>query len=246
MLKVIGMGPGNIENCTYAAVKAIKNSKLIIGYKLYIEILKKEFPDLNYEAGVMTEEKDRCRRALQLASADRANDYALISSGDAGVYGMAGVCYEVAEEDGLDSSLIEVIPGVSAANAAASLVGAPLANDFAVLSLSDRLMPLEKIYQRVEAAAAADLVICIYNPRSKKRPDYLNEVRNKLLKERSGDTPVAIVENAYRNGEKLTVSTLAEFDDQAVNMLSIVIIGNSMSKIIDGKLITERGYGFKK
>jgi len=187
----------------------------------------------------MTREVERCRAALE--SAAQGNVVALVSSGDAGIYGMAGLALELNHALGFHVA-VETIPGVTSATAAAARIGSPLMLDFAVISLSDLLLSWEIIRKRIEAVAQADLVLALYNPKSKKRSLHLEETVAILRNHRAGSTPVGIVTDAGRPGEKIVLASLDKVLEAEINMTSIVIIGNSTSKIIDGKFITPRGY----
>ncbi len=236
-LYVIGIGPGGIEHMTMKARKAIDESEVIVGYVKYIDMIKELVEDkIIYSNGMMGEE-ERCKEALKLS---KDNIVSVISTGDSGIYGMAGLILELADKE--DISNLEVIPGVTASSAAASIVGAPLMHDNCNISLSDLMTPYETIKKRVEAAASADFVISLYNPKSKGRPHYLKESIETIKKYRKADTPVAVVKNALRDGEVTTLFTLENFDDSIVDMFSIVIVGNSQTYIKEGKMITPRGY----
>lgn len=189
-----------------------------------------------YTSGMM-EEVDRCKKALELAG--NGETVTIVSSGDPGIYGMACLILELNKNDQLE---VEVIPGVSAVNAAASLLGAPLSHDFAVISLSDLLTPWEIIEKRIECASEGDFVIAVYNPKSKKRVKQIIDARDIIKKHRSGTTPVGIVTNAFREKQSIVISDLNHFTDEEINMLSIVIIGNSQTAFHENKLITPRGY----
>ena len=189
-----------------------------------------------YTSG-MTEEVDRCRKALELAG--NGETVVIISSGDPGIYGMAGLILELNQNKQLE---VEIIPGISAVNAAASLLGAPLSHDFAVISLSDLLTPWEVIENRIKCAAEGDFVIAIYNPKSKKRVSQIIIARDIIKKYRSGTTPAGIVTNAFREKQSIVISDLDNFADEEINMLSIIIIGNSQTALHDNRLITPRGY----
>ncbi len=189
-----------------------------------------------YTSG-MTEEVDRCRKALELAG--NGETVVIVSSGDPGIYGMAGLILELNQNKQLE---VEIIPGISAVNAAASLLGAPLSHDFAVISLSDLLTPWEVIENRIKCAAEGDFVIAIYNPKSKKRVSQIIIARDIIKKYRSGTTPAGIVTNAFREKQSIVISDLDNFADEEINMLSIIIIGNSQTALHDNRLITPRGY----
>ncbi|MFL0268656.1 precorrin-3B C(17)-methyltransferase [Candidatus Clostridium radicumherbarum] len=233
-LYVIGIGPGGLSHMTQSAKEAIEESDIIVGYTKYIEFIK---PLINektvFSTGMMGEE-ERCKEALRLC---RDNTVSVISTGDAGIYGMAGLILELRKEEE-----VEIIPGVTASSAAASIVGAPLMHDHCSISLSDLMTSYELIKKRVKLAAEADFIISLYNPKSKGRPHYLMECIEIIKEYRSGETPVAVVKNALREGQKISLFTLDTFLDKEVDMLSIVIIGNSQSYIKDGKFITPRGY----
>lgn len=242
-LYIIGIGPGGTGAITGDAIKALNDSELITAYTPYLEYVK-EVVDLNsksiFTSGMM-KEIERCTHAVE--SASKGITTSIISTGDAGLYGMAGPCYEIAEELGIiDKIEIIVIPGVSAIFAAAAELGAPLMHDTAIISLSDLLTPLELIKKRLDYAALGDFVIGIYNPRSKKRPDNLKMAIDIIAKHRDSDTPVGIVRNAGRAGTQMTITDIASIDYEAVDMLSLVIVGNTNTRLIDGKIVTPRGY----
>ncbi len=234
---IVGMGPGLIEHMTPKAKAALAECDIIVGYKVYIDLLREEFPDKDMRKSGMRSEIDRCKDTLALAL--EGNTVGIVSSGDSGVYGMAGLMYEVAGEKDVE---VVVVPGIPAANTSASVLGAPLMHDYATISLSDLLTPLEAIYNRVDKAAAADFVICLYNPKSKGRPKYIDEVRDIVLKYRSADTPVGIVRNAGRENQSYDITTLNDMLDCEINMFSTVVIGNSQTYVKYGKMITPRGY----
>jgi precorrin-3B C17-methyltransferase len=236
---VIGIGPGNMLDMTPRAKRAIEESDLIIGYSTYIELIKDYFPGKRFESSGMTREVERC--TLVLEKALEGNTVSIISSGDSGIYGMAGIMLEVLENSGKEIP-VEIIPGVTSATSAAAVLGAPLMHDFAVISLSDLMTPLELIYKRVELAAEGDFVICLYNPKSRTRTDYIENARDLVLKSRLGSTPVGIVRNAGRQDEEIVVTTLKDMLDSEIDMFSIVIIGNSKTYIKNGRIITPRGY----
>lgn len=238
-LYVVGIGPGGPEDRTRRAEKAIAESNVVAGYKMYLDLIKDLTEGKKIISSGMTREVERCRAALD--SAAQGNVVALVSSGDAGIYGMAGLALEL--NHALEFHVpIETIPGVTSATAAAARIGSPLMLDFAVISLSDLLLSWETIRKRIEAVAGADLVIALYNPKSKKRTLHLKEAVAILLNCRPGSTPVGIVTDAGRPDEKIVLTSLDKVLEAEINMTSIVIIGNSTSKIIDGKFITPRGY----
>ncbi len=235
---VIGLGPGGGQDLTGRARAALECCDLIVGYTAYIDLVKPEFPHKEVLSTGMRREVDRCRAAVEAALTGR--DVAVVCSGDAGVYGMAGLIYEVAQE--YDPIEIEVVPGITAACGGAALLGAPLTHDFAVISLSDLLTPWEKIEQRLRAAAQADFVICLYNPASKSRPDYLARACGILLRHKSPDTVCGTVRNVGRAGEESAILTLGQLRDTPVDMFTTVFVGNSQTKVIGGKMVTPRGY----
>ena len=236
-LYAVGFGPGGYEHMTAKAIDVIKNADIITGYTTYVEMLKKFFPDKEYVATPMTKEMDRCRMAIDLAAEGKT--VAMVSSGDSGIYGMAGILLEIANEKQSD---VEIETGVTAASAAASVLGAPLMHDFAVISLSDLMTPFDRIMKRVDCAGAGDFIVCLYNPKSKKRVDYVEKAADILMKYRSADTPVGVVRHAGREEESSFLTTLGEIKDAPIDMFSIVIIGNSNTYVKDGKMITPRGY----
>lgn len=238
-LYAVGFGPGGYEHMTAKAIDVIKNADIITGYTTYVEMLRKFFPDKEYVATPMTKEMDRCRMAIDLAAEGKT--VAMVSSGDSGIYGMAGILLEIANEKQSDVE-IETVPGVTAASAAASVLGAPLMHDFAVISLSDLMTPFDRIMKRVDCAGAGDFIVCLYNPKSKKRVDYVEKAADILMKYRSADTPVGVVRHAGREEESSFLTTLGEIKDAPIDMFSIVIIGNSNTYVKDGKIITPRGY----
>jgi precorrin-3B C17-methyltransferase len=233
-LYVIGIGPGGLEHMTLKAREAIEKSEVIVGYTKYIDFIRPLIKDKTIFSTGMMGEEERCREALSLCK-DKV--VSVISTGDSGIYGMAGLILELKEKEE-----VEVIPGVTAASAAGSIIGAPLMHDHCSISLSDLMTPYELIKKRIELAAQGDFIISLYNPRSKGRPDYLRENIEVIKKYRRCDTPIAIVKNALREGQEALITTIGQFDDSKVDMMSIVIIGNSQSFVKDGKFITPRGY----
>lgn len=236
-LYVIGMGPGGIEHMSIKARKALEESEVIVGYTKYIDMIKSLIEDKEIYATGMKGEEERCNQALNMAENKIVS---IVSTGDAGIYGMAGLILELCKEEDMDS--VEVIPGITAASAAASMVGAPLMHDNCNISLSDLMTPYSLIKKRVELASSADFVISLYNPKSKGRPNYLRECIDIIKTFRKGSTPVAIVKNALRDGESKEIFTLDTFEDTNVDMFTIVIIGNSESYIKGNKFLTPRGY----
>lgn len=225
---------------TYAARKVITSVKYVVGYKTYIKLIKPLLSeDQILMATGMRGEVERCKEAVKLAEEGR--EVAVISSGDAGIYGMAGLVYQLVEKSN-KKIRVTVLPGITASVAAAALLGAPLMHDHCNISLSDLLTPWEMIKKRIEAAAQADFVIAFYNPRSRERTTQIIEAREILLKYRSPETPVGIVRNAYRQDQQIIISNLRDFIKNEIDMLSLVIVGNNQTYTIDDKVITPRGY----
>ncbi|MFS1512685.1 precorrin-3B C(17)-methyltransferase [Chengkuizengella sp. SCS-71B] len=242
-LLVIGFGPGSFEHITKRAREAIEESDVIIGYNTYVDLIRDLLTHQEIVRTGMTEEVSRAQEAVK--QAENGKKVAVISSGDAGVYGMAGLVYEVLIEKGWHESEgveVEVIPGISAINSCASLLGAPIMHDACTISLSDHLTPWELIEKRIDAAGSADFVIALYNPRSGRRTRQIIEAQNILLKYRSPDTPVGLVKSAYREREFVQITTLEKMLEFDIGMLTTVIIGNSTTFLYDGKMITPRGY----
>ncbi len=237
-LYVVGIGPGEAEQITPAAMRALKESDVIAGYTVYVDLVREQLEGKTFLTTPMKQEVDRCRMAIEQAVSGKT--VAMVCSGDAGVYGMAGLIYELAQQ--YPPIEIEVIPGITAAMSGAAVLGAPLIHDFAVISLSDLLTPLEKIMKRVDLAAQADFVLCFYNPASKKRADYLKQACELILKHRDPDTPCGYVRNIGREGQESVTLTLAQLKEASVDMFTTVFVGNSQTKLIDGKMVTPRGY----
>lgn len=236
---VVGLGPGNHEYMTYAAVAAIEKSNMIVGYKTYIDLVKDLIREKEILSSGMRKEIDRCTKALECA--EEGNIVSLISSGDSGVYGMAGIMLEIAEKK--NSSIeIEIVPGVTAANSAAACLGAPIMHDYTVISLSDLLTDWELIQKRLHCAGQGDFIVCLYNPKSMGRQTHIEVAREILMKYKDKDTPVGIVQNAKRENENIVTTTLEKMLDHEINMLTTVIIGNSKTYVSGGKMITPRGY----
>jgi len=240
-ITVIGLGPGSLEDMTPKALKAIQQAEVVAGYNTYIKLIETLLEGKTVIGTAMMQEIDRCRLAVEAAVAGK--NTVVVSSGDSGVYGMAGLVLEIAltyEKEKRPE--IAIIAGISAVNAAASILGAPLMHDFAVISLSNLLPPWDLIRRRVECAAKGDFVIALYNPKSKKRVQNIEEVREILLQYKSPDTPVGIVNNASRVNQAQVISTLRDFTKEDINMFSMVLIGNSKTYVKDGYMITPRGY----
>ncbi len=235
---VVGIGPGKEEMMTGQALRVLKQCDTIIGYTVYLELLEDDLKDKELMSTPMLQEEKRCVMCYEEAM--KGKKVALICSGDAGIYGMASLMYEIGKS--YPECELEVVPGVTAASSGAAVLGAPLNHDFCVISLSDLLTPWEKIEKRLLLAAQADFAMAIYNPSSKKRHDYLQRACDILLREIEPDRCCGYVENIGRDGTKYTVCTLKELRDKKVNMFTTVFIGNSTAEIIDGKLVTKRGY----
>ncbi|MDE5412168.1 precorrin-3B C(17)-methyltransferase [Alkalihalobacterium chitinilyticum] len=242
-LLIIGFGPGSEQHMTFRAKEAILEADSIIGYSTYVDLIRPLITTQDIVRTGMTEEVSRAQEAVR--QAETGKKVAVISSGDSGVYGMAGLVYEVLiqkgwkEEAGVE---VEIIPGISAINSCGSLLGAPIMHDACTISLSDHLTPWDLIKKRVDAAAEADFVIALYNPRSGKRTRQIVETQKILLKYRSPDTPVGLVKSAYREREQIVITDLEHMLDHEIGMLTTVIIGNNSTFIYDGKMITPRGY----
>ena len=244
-ITVIGLGPGSLEDMTPRARRAIEGAQVVAGYNTYIKLIESLLEGKEIIGTAMMQEIDRCRMAVEKAVSGK--DTVVVSSGDAGVYGMAGLVLElVLQRPAGERPEFDVIAGISAVNAAASVLGAPLMHDFAVISLSDLLTPWETIRKRAEAAAEADFVLALYNPKSRKRTQNIEEVREILLRYRAPDTPVGIVTSASRAGEGRVISTLEHFTKEGITMFSLVIIGNSKTYVKEGYMITPRGYETKE
>lgn len=235
---VVGIGPGEYDQMTKKAVEALKASDVIIGYTVYVDLVKDHFGDKTFLTTPMTKEVDRCVMAFE--EANKGQIVSMICSGDAGVYGMSGLMLEIGQK--YPHISIEMIAGVTACIGGASVLGAPLIHDFAVISLSDLLTPWEKIEKRLLLAADADFVICLYNPSSKKRHDYLEKACQLMLQHKAEDTVCGMVQNIGRDGEHMELMSLKELKEKKVDMFTTVYIGNSQTKNINGKMVTPRGY----
>lgn len=237
-LYVIGIGPGEYEQMTLKAIHAMEKSEVIIGYTVYVDLVKEHFPEKKFMTTPMKKEVDRCVMAFE--EAKKGKVVSMICSGDAGVYGMSGLMYEVGVN--YPEVELEIIPGVTAATGGAALLGAPLIHDFCLISLSDLLTPWEKIEARLLAAAQADFVVCLYNPSSKKRSDYLQKACDLMMQYKSPETVCGIVSYIGRDGEHYEVMDLKTLRDTKVDMFTTVWVGNSQTKEINGKMVTPRGY----
>ena len=235
---VVGMGPGQENMMTQEALQVLEASDVIIGYTVYLKLLGERFGCKELLSTPMRQERERCQMCFEKAR--EGKKVALICSGDAGIYGMASLMLEIGKL--YDDCIIEVIPGITAASSGAAVLGAPLNHDFCVISLSDLLTPWEKIEKRLDCASQADFCICLYNPSSFKRHDYLQKACDIMLKNQRPDVPAGIVRNIGRDGETYEITTLQELRDKQVDMFSTVIIGNSQTEVINGKLVTPRGY----
>ena len=237
-LCVVGLGPGDYDDMTVRADRALRSCDSIIGYHVYVDLVKDRYPDKKTLTTPMTKETDRCRMALEAAR--NGENVALVCSGDSGIYGMAALVYELRGEE--KEPEIEVIPGLTAACSGAALLGAPLTHDFAVVSLSDRLTPWETIEKRLEAAAAADLSIVLYNPASHGRPDHLRRACEILLRSLPAERPCGVARSIGRTGESRDLLTLGELKDAQVDMFCTVFIGNASTRVVGDRLVTPRGY----
>ncbi|MBS3776699.1 MAG: precorrin-3B C(17)-methyltransferase [Bacteroidales bacterium] len=236
---VVGTGPGDQEYICPMAMEAMERSDVVVGYKTYVDLVRPLVPNKEFISSGMMKEVERCREVFKQAK--RGKTVSLISSGDPGIYGMAGIMLELAANDQTDIP-VEIVAGVSAASSAASLLGAPLMNDFVVVSLSNLLTPWEVIVKRLHAAAMGDFVISVYNPRSKKRVQHLNMAVDILLEYQKPETPVGVVKNAMREQQEVMITDLAHLKEQHIDMFTTLIIGNSQTKVIKGKMVTIRGY----
>jgi precorrin-3B C17-methyltransferase len=238
LLYVVGLGPGKKEGMTIEAKAALDASDVIAGYTAYVDLVKGTYPDKDYIVTPMRQEVDRCKAALEAAAG--AQTVAMICSGDAGIYGMAGLIYEMLED--YPDVDVEVVPGITAAISGAAVLGAPLMNDFCVISLSDLMTPWDVIEKRLEGAGLGDFVVALYNPMSHKRRDHLQKACDILLKYRDKNTVCGWVQNIGRDGCNSKVLTLGELRTEEVDMFTTVIIGNSQTKLVRGQMVTARGY----
>lgn len=236
MIYVVGLGPGDKGRMSRRALEALNKCDVIIGYKKYIELIAADFFHKELISSAMKDEAGRCRNALARSLAGQC--VALVSSGDPGIYGMAGIMLEIAD----GNTGVEIIPGITAASSGGAILGAPLMHDFAVISLSDLLTPWEVIEKKLLAASMADFVICIYNPASTGRPGHFARACDAVMTHRRGDTPSGWVRNVGREGESFAVTTLAGLRGAKLDMFTTAFIGNSSTRIIAGKLVTQRGY----
>lgn len=237
-LYVVGIGPGNYEQMTVRAVRALEESGLIVGYTVYIDLIREYFPDKEMRSTPMMKETERCRLALKAAQEGRT--VSMVCSGDCGVYGMSGLVLELSKD--YPEVEIEMVPGVTAACAGGAILGAPVCHDFAVISLSDLLTPMDLIEERIACAAESNMVICLYNPSSKKRKDHLRKACDIILQYQKPETVCGIARNIGRDEESSKVLTLRELRDTQVDMFTTVYVGNSFTRKEQGKMITPRGY----
>ena len=240
-INVVGIGPGSLDHMTPKALKTIEEADVIVGYNTYIKLIEMLLRGKKVIGTAMLQEIERCKLAVEEAKTGK--NVAVISSGDSGVYGMAGLILELVMGQAENSRpQVKIIPGISAVNAAAAILGAPLMHDFVVISLSDLLTPWDLIKKRAELVAQGDFVVALYNPKSVKRIKQIEEIREIMLKYKSPNTPVGIVHSATREEESAVLSDLAHFTNEHIDMFSLVIIGNSNTYVADKYMITPRGY----
>lgn len=237
-LYVVGIGPGSHEDMTIRADRALNSSDVIVGYTVYVDLIKQYYPDKKFLTTAMRGEVERCR--LALSEAQKGQNVSVVCSGDSVVYGMAGLLHELLSE--YENVELQVIPGVTAALSGGAVLGAVLTHDFVVVSLSDLLTDFELIKERCRCAAKGDFAMAIYNPSSKKRSDYLRQICEILLEYKDEKTVCGWVKNIGRRGQEYVLTTLAELKDMEVDMFTTVFVGNSQTKNIDGKMVTPRGY----
>lgn len=240
-LYMVGIGPGSYEDMTIRAARILQESQVIAGYTVYVDLIREQLGDKEFLSTPMKQEVDRCRAAL--AKAAEGKQVAMVCSGDPGIYGMAGLVLELSGD--YPQVEIEIVPGVTAACTGGAYLGAPLIHDFAVISLSDLLTPMETIEKRVRAAAAADFVLCIYNPSSKKRADYLKRACGWILESRRPETVCGLARNVGREGQSVEVLTLKELAERETDMFTTVFIGNSQTRALEGRMVTPRGYRYE-
>lgn len=247
VIYVVGIGPGKIEKMTREAYDVLEKCDVIVGYTVYIDLLKSAFPGKEFASTPMKQEIERCKMCFDLANAGKK--VALVCSGDAGVYGMASPLFELLEKsDSYKDVEIVVVPGVTAANSGAAILGAPLNHDYCVISLSDLLTPWEQIEKRLVAAVHGDFAVALYNPASHKRRDYLRRACEVMISAgANAQTPCGYAQNIGRDDEKTVICTLSELMNADVNMFTTVFVGNSQTQVcessVNGKrLVTKRGY----
>ncbi|MDO4325759.1 MAG: precorrin-3B C(17)-methyltransferase [bacterium] len=242
IIYVVGIGPGKREQMTIQAEQVLKMCDVIVGYTVYVDLLREQFPEKEYYTTPMKQETKRCLEALRMA--DAGKKVAMVCSGDAGVYGMASPILELAKD--FPEVEVEVIPGVTAALAGSALLGAPLAHDFAVISLSDLLTPMEQIEKRLLCAAQGDFAVCLYNPSSRKRAGYLKRACELMMTYKSPDTVCAVARQIGREGEETQILTLEELKEFQADMFTTVFIGNAETENIMGNMVTPRGYRYER
>lgn len=241
-IMVVGIGPGAYDQMTIRGAKALGSCDVIVGYTVYVDLVKEHFPEKKFLTTPMRKEAERCELAFE--EAKKGQTVAMICSGDAGVYGMSGLILEIGRN--YPEVEVEVIPGVTAALSGAAVLGAPLIHDFCLVSLSDLLTPWEKIERRLLAAAEADFAVCLYNPSSRKRHDYLQKACDLMMQHKSPETVCGIVMNIGREGECMRVLSLKELRDTQVDMFTTVFVGNSQTVEINGRMVTPRGYHYER
>ena len=234
---MVGIGPGDWRELTLRAAEALEAAEVIVGYTLYVDLVRPHLPGKDFRATGMRGEAERCRLALELARAGR--DVAVICSGDAGVYGMAGLVLELRGDEPIE---VEIVGGLTAASSGAALLGAPLGHDFAVISLSDQLTPWETIEKRLECAAMGDFCLALYNPASRHRPDALRRACDVLLRHASPETVCGVARNISREGQAARLMTLRELRDYPADMFTTAFVGNATTRVIGGRMVTPRGY----
>jgi len=234
---VVGTGPGEMSQMTPKARETLLSCEVIIGYDVYVKLIRPYLPDKEFMTTPMKKEVERCELAVKEALKGRR--VAMISGGDAGVYGMAGVMFEIAQKHEIE---VEVVPGITAALSGSAVLGAPITNDFAVISLSDLLTPWEVIEKRLKAAAIGDFVLAIYNPGSRTRKDYLKRACEILLQHKDPDTPAGLVRNIGREGQTCQLTTLIKLAETQVDMFTTVFVGNSQTLVLGDHMVTKRGY----
>lgn len=239
MIYIVSTGPGLIECMSGEAIEAISKSDVIVGYSKYIQLLEPLLSEQEVFSNGMKKEVDRCRKALELSQAGKT--VAMVSGGDAGIYGIGGIMQEIIIEEGPDTEVL-AIPGITSAHAAAAALGAPIVHDSVTISLSDLLTDIEVIKKRLHCAGSGDFITCIYNPKSKGRPYYIEMARDILLEYKGPNTPVGLVKNARRDNEEVYIKTLETMCDVDINMSTMVIVGNSDTYVKGNKMITPRGY----
>ncbi len=236
-LYIIGIGPGSKDMMTLKAIRCIEQSDTVVGYRLYLDLIEDMLENKTVVSREMMQEIDRARESINLAR--NGHIVSLVSSGDPGIYGLAGLVMALDESEGVD---IEVVPGVTALSSSAAVLGSPIMNDFVAISLSDMLSPWELIEKRIELSAQGDFVICVYNPKGSRFQENLKRFRDIVLRYRNGSTPIGIVKKAFRDGQQYVITDIDHLLDHNVDMVTTVIVGNSKTFVKNGKLVTPRGY----